>query len=65
MGKTMSEKILAKASGKASVSAGDIEWVDIDIAMTDDVLGPRIEIAEHMERIHDEVWDKEIGRGVV
>ena len=59
MGKTMSEKILAKASGKASVSAGDIEWVDIDIAMTDDVLGPRIEIAEHMERIHDEVWDKD------
>ena len=59
MGKTMSEKILAKAAGKANVSAGDIEWVKIDIAMTDDALGPRIEIAKHMERIHDEVWDKE------
>ena len=59
MGKTISEKILAKASGKDSVSAGDIEWVKVDIAMTDDVLGPRIEIAKNMERIHDEVWDKE------
>lgn len=59
MGKTMSEKILAKAAGKDSVSAGDIEWVNVDIAMTDDVLGPRIEIAKNMERIHDEVWDKE------
>ena len=57
MGKTMSEKILAKAAGKDSVSAGDIEWVDIDIAMMDDILGPRIEISEHMERIHDEVWN--------
>lgn len=57
MGKTISEKIIAKAAGKESVSAGDIEWVKVDIAMTDDVLGPRIEIAEHMERIHDKVWD--------
>ena len=45
MGKTMSEKILARAAGKGSVSAGDIEWVNIDIAMMDDILGPRIEIA--------------------
>ena len=59
MGKTMSEKILAKAAGKESVSAGDLEWVKVDIAMTDDVLGPRIEIAEHMKRIHDQVWDPE------
>ena len=59
MGKTMSEKILARAAGKGSVSAGDIEWVNIDIAMMDDILGPRIEIAEHMKRIHDEVWDKD------
>jgi len=59
MGKTMSEKIIAKAAGKDSVNAGDIEWVKIDIAMTDDVLGPRIEIADQMKRIHDEVWDTE------
>ncbi len=59
MGKTMSEKILAKAAEKESVSAGDIEWVKVDIAMTDDILGPRIEIAENMKRIHDQVWDPE------
>ena len=59
MGKTMSEKILAKAAGMNEVSAGDIVWVNVDIAMTDDVLGPRVEIAEKMEEIHDEVWDKD------
>lgn len=59
MGKTMSEKILAKAAGMSEVSAGDIVWVNVDIAMTDDVLGPRVEIAEKMEEIHDEVWDKD------
>lgn len=59
MGKTMSEKILAKAAGMSEASAGDIIWVDVDIAMTDDVLGPRIEIAEKMKEIHDEVWDKD------
>lgn len=59
MGKTMSEKILAKAAGMSEVSAGDIVWVNVDIAMTDDVLGPRVEIAEKMKEIHDEVWDKD------
>jgi 3-isopropylmalate/(R)-2-methylmalate dehydratase large subunit len=31
MGMTMSEKILAKASGQQSVKAGDIVWVKVDI----------------------------------
>ena len=31
---TMSEKILAKASGKVSVEAGDIEIANIDVAKT-------------------------------
>jgi 3-isopropylmalate/(R)-2-methylmalate dehydratase large subunit len=57
MGKTMSEKILARAAKKAEVSAGDIVWVDIDVAMTDDVLGPRMEIADRMKEIRDVVWD--------
>lgn len=57
MGNTMSEKILAKASGRREVSAGEIVWADIDKAMMDDILGPRVEIAEKMEEIHDEVWD--------
>ncbi|MBQ3400509.1 MAG: 3-isopropylmalate dehydratase large subunit [Lachnospiraceae bacterium] len=59
MGKTLSEKIIAKAAGLEEVSAGDIVWVDVDCAMTDDVLGPRIEIADRMKEIRDEVWDRE------
>jgi 3-isopropylmalate/(R)-2-methylmalate dehydratase large subunit len=59
MGKTMSEKILAKAAGVAEASAGDILWVNIDRAMMDDILGPRVEIAEKMQEIRDTVWDKD------
>lgn len=59
MGYTMSEKILAKAAGKESVHAGDIIWVNVDRAMMDDILGPRVEIAEHMKEIRDKVWDPE------
>ncbi len=59
MGYTMSEKILAKASGQASVHAGEIVWVDVDRAMMDDILGPRVEIAKNLKEIRDEVWDPE------
>lgn len=59
MGKTMSEKILARAAGLESTSADDIIWINVDIAMMDDVLGPRVEIAEKMKDIHDIVWDKD------
>ena len=59
MGWTMSEKILAKASGADSVSAGEIVWVQVDRAMMDDILGPRVEIAKHMKEIRDEVWNRE------
>ena len=48
MGYTMSEKILARASGKEYVHAGDIVWVNVDRAMMDDILGPRVEIAENI-----------------
>ena len=57
MGKTLSEKILAKASGNAQVSAGDIVWADVDIAMMDDVLGPRVEIAEKLGEFGEKIWD--------
>ncbi len=57
MGKTMSEKILARAAGQEAVSAGDIVWADVDRAMMDDILGPRIKIAEGMDEICDRVWD--------
>ena len=59
MGKTMSEKILARASGEQEVSAGEIVWAKVDRAMMDDILGPRVEIARHMKEIRDEVWDRD------
>lgn len=55
---TMSEKILARASGNDKVSAGDIVWVNVDKAMMDDILGPRIEIAEKLEKLNLPIWDK-------
>jgi 3-isopropylmalate/(R)-2-methylmalate dehydratase large subunit len=57
MGKTMSEKILAIGAGIPEASAGDILWVNIDKAMLDDILGPRVEIAERMKEIKDQIWD--------
>lgn len=57
MGKTMSEKILARASGNENVSAGDILWANIDKAMMDDILGPRLEIAEKLDELNADIWD--------
>ena len=57
MGKTMSEKILALGAGVPETQAGDILWVNIDKAMLDDILGPRVEIADRMKEIKDEIWD--------
>ena len=37
---TLTEKILARAAGKASVQAGDNIWVSADVLMTHDVCGP-------------------------
>ena len=53
---TMSEKILAKASGKNQVEAGDIVIANIDVAMTHDLTGPLS--VESFEKIGAEkVWD--------
>ena len=57
MGKTMSEKILASAAGIAETTAGEILWGHVAKAMMDDILGPRVEIADQMKSIRDEVWD--------
>lgn len=57
MGMTISEKILARASGQATVTAGDIVWADVDSAMTDDILGPRVEIADRMKELNADIWD--------
>ncbi len=40
MGMTITEKILARASGKTSVKSGDTVWVNVDVLMTHDVCGP-------------------------
>ncbi|MHB1314547.1 MAG: 3-isopropylmalate dehydratase large subunit [Christensenellales bacterium] len=57
MGKTMSEKILARAANLDQVTAGEIIWANVDTAMMDDILGPRVEIAEGMQAIQDIIWD--------
>lgn len=57
MAMTISEKILAHAAGVESARAGDILWVKVDGAMMDDILGPRVEIAEKMAELKLEVWD--------
>src|SRR5262245_64808795 len=37
---TMTEKILARAAGKSSVTPGENVWVNADVLMTHDVCGP-------------------------
>lgn len=59
MGKTIAEKIIARASGEKSVKPGDIVWVNVDRAMMDDILGPRIQIAEKLDQLGKSVWDPE------
>ncbi|KQU25963.1 3-isopropylmalate dehydratase large subunit [Bacillus sp. Leaf13] len=58
MGMTMSEKILARASGQPEVKAGDIVWVKVDIAMMHDLLGPWL-VDGGFRRLGGELFDKE------
>ena len=37
---TLTEKLLARASGKAHVAPGDNVWVETDVLLTHDVCGP-------------------------
>ncbi|MGA3171996.1 MAG: aconitase family protein [Chthoniobacteraceae bacterium] len=37
---TLTEKLLARSSGKANVRPGDNVWVNVDVLMTHDVCGP-------------------------
>ncbi|MBQ6443153.1 MAG: 3-isopropylmalate dehydratase large subunit [Methanosphaera sp.] len=56
MSMTMSEKILAKASGNEKVEAGDIIMADIDVAMVHDLTGPLT--LQSLEQINtDKVWN--------
>jgi 3-isopropylmalate/(R)-2-methylmalate dehydratase large subunit len=57
---TLTEKILARASGKAKVSAGDNVWVQADVLMTHDVCGPgTIGVFKREFGKHAKVWDKQ------
>ena len=56
---TLTEKILARASGKASVQAGENLWVTADILMTHDVCGPgTIGVFRREFGKNAKVWDR-------
>lgn len=57
---TLTEKILARASGRARVAAGDNVWVDVDVLMTHDVCGPgTIGVFKREFGKEAKVWSKE------
>lgn len=55
---TFAQKALARAAGKNYVEIGEIVNANVDVAMMDDILGPRIEIAEGLKELGVGVWDK-------
>jgi len=57
---TLTEKILARAAGKASVQAGDNVWVSADVLMTHDVCGPgTIGVFKREFGKAAKVWDRQ------
>ncbi len=57
---TLTEKLLARASGKATVQAGDNIWVNADVLMTHDVCGPgTIGVFKREFGKTAKVWDKQ------
>ncbi|MSR43441.1 MAG: 3-isopropylmalate dehydratase [Pedosphaera sp.] len=57
---TLTEKILARAAGKAHVEAGDNIWVKTDVLMTHDVCGPgTIGVFKREFGQTAKVWDKD------
>ena len=57
---TMTEKILARASGKGGVAPGENVWVNVDVLMTHDVCGPGTFGVFHKHFGKDaKVWDRE------
>ncbi len=60
MGMTITEKILAKASGNDTVKPGDNIWVNANVLMTHDVCGPgTIGVFKREFGKDAKVWDKE------
>jgi len=57
---TLTEKLLARAAGKAAVQAGDNIWVKADVLMTHDVCGPgTIGVFKREFGKTAKVWDKQ------
>ncbi|MEA2710811.1 MAG: 3-isopropylmalate/(R)-2-methylmalate dehydratase large subunit [Phycisphaerales bacterium] len=57
-GMTMTEKIMAKHSGRSHVAPAENVWVDVDVLMTHDVCGPgTIGIFEKQFGPDAKVWD--------
>ena len=60
MGMTITEKIMAKSSGKEKVSPGENVWLNVDVLMTHDVCGPpTIQIWKNEFGSNAKIWDKE------
>lgn len=59
----ITEKILARASGKTSVSPGDVVFVNVDKVMVHDVSGPGVlAVFEKLRKkgmVIDKIWDPE------
>lgn len=56
---TLTEKIIAKASGKTHVEPGDNVWVNVDVLLTHDVCGPgTIGVFKREFGQQAKVWDK-------
>ena len=56
---TLTEKIIAKASGKTYVEPGDNVWVNVDVLLTHDVCGPgTIGVFKREFGQAAKVWDK-------
>lgn len=57
MGMTITEKILARASGNEKVVPGQIVVAKVDLAMVHDGLGPLV--YPNFEKLNTPIWDKE------
>jgi len=58
MSMTLSEKIIAKAAGKASVVPGEIVICAVDVAMMHDSSGPR-RAGKYLDELGVPIWDKD------
>src|SRR2546422_10124659 len=57
---TLTEKILARAAGRAAVVPGDNVWVNVDVLMTHDVCGPgTIGVFKQQFGKDAKVWDRD------